>query len=85
MSPGFCFSVSLVLRRIVILDTVGSETVVFRLLLSAGRACPIFHNRPQRRRDIISLTLPFELHSPWKGPLELCLGFLLPFLLHYLD
>ena len=27
----------------------------------------------QRRRDVISLTLPFALRSPWKDPLELSL------------
>ena len=66
-------SVSLVLRRAVIVATVGRETVVFRLLPSSGRAYHVFHNRSQHCRDVISLTLLFALRSPWKGPLELSL------------
>ena len=58
---------------LVILATIGRKTVVFRLLPSSGRVCPVFHNRSQRRRDVISLTLPFALRSPWKGSLELSL------------
>ena len=58
---------------VVILATVGCETVVFRLLPSSVEFCPVFHNRSQRRRDVISLTLLFALSSPWKGPLELYL------------
>ena len=49
---------------------VGREPVVFRLVPSAGRSCPVFHNRSQRRRDVISLALLFALSSPWNGPLE---------------
>ena len=64
VSPISVSSASLILRR---------EPVVFRLLPSSGRACPVFHNKSQRRRDVISLTLPFALRSPWKGPLELSL------------
>ena len=70
VSPISVSSASLVLRRVVILATVGRETVVFRLLPYSGRAYPVFHNRSQHRRDVISLTL-FALRSPWKGPLEL--------------
>ena len=55
---------------VVILATVGCETVVFRLLPSSVESCPVFHNRSQRRRDVISLTLLFALSSPWNGPLE---------------
>ena len=58
---------------VVILATVGRETVVFRLLPSSVESCPVFHNRSQRRRDVISLALLFALSSPWKGPLELYL------------
>ena len=58
---------------VVILATVGCETVVFRLLPSSVESCPVFHNRSQRRRDVISLALLFALSSPWKGPLELYL------------
>ena len=83
MSPISVYSASLVLRRVVILATVDRETVVFRLLPSPGRAYPVFHNRSQHRRDVISLTLVFALRSPWKGLLELYLCFLLPFLLLY--
>ena len=42
-------------------------SAVFRLSL------PRFYNRSQRRRDVISLTIPFALRSPWTGPLELSL------------
>ena len=55
---------------VVILATVGCETVVFRLLPSSVESCPVFHNRSQRRRDVISFTLLFALSSPWKGPVE---------------
>ena len=75
----------LVLRRVVIIATVDRKTVVVRLLLSSGRAYPVFHNRSQRRRDVIYFTLPFALRSPWKGPLKLCLCFLLPSSLFYVD
>ena len=44
-----------------------------------------FRKRSQHRRDVISLTFLLALRSPWKGPLELCLCFLLPFLLHYVE
>ena len=64
---------------------VGREPVVFRLVPSAGRSCPVFHNRSQHRRDVVSLTLPFALLSPWKGPMEVSLGFMLPFCLHYVE
>ena len=71
MSLISVFSASLVLRRDVILATVGCETVVFRFLPSSGRPYPVFHtNRSQHRRDVISLTLLFALSSPWNGPLE---------------
>ena len=83
--PVSAFSASLILRRVVILATVGRESVVFRLMPSSGRVGPVFRNRSQHRRDVISLTLPFALRIPWKGPLELCLGFLLPFPLHYVE
>ena len=73
MSPISVSSASLVLRRAVILATVGRETVIFRLLPSSGGVCPVFHNRSQRRRDVISLTLSFAQRSPWKGPLDMSL------------
>ena len=85
VSPISVSSASLVLRRVVILATVGRETVVFRLLPSSGRAYPVFHNRSQYRRDVISLTILFALRSPWKGPLEFCPCFVLPFLLLYVE
>ena len=69
--PGFCFSPAW--YCVVILATVGCETIVFRLLPSSVEFCPVFHNRSQRRRDIISLALLFALTSPWKGPLKLYL------------
>ena len=73
VSPITVSSASLVLRRVVILATAGRETVVFRHLPSSGRAYPVFHNRSQHRRDVLSLTLLFALRSPWKGPFELSL------------
>ena len=73
VSPISVSSASLVFRRVVILVTVGGETIVFRLLPSSGRAYPVFHNRSQYRRGVISLTLLFALRSPWKGPFELSL------------
>ena len=47
-----------------------SPSAVFRSSLSRFS---VFHNGSQRRRYVISLTLPFALGSPWKGPLELSL------------
>ena len=73
VSPISVSSASLVLRRVVILATVGRETVVFRLLPSSGRAYPVLQNRSQHRRDVISVTMLFALSSSWKGPLELSL------------
>ena len=52
---------------------------VFRLSL------PRFHNRSQHRRDAISFTLLLALRSPWKDPLEICLRFLLLFLLLFVE
>ena len=85
VSPITVSSASLVLRRVVILATAGRETVVFRHLPSSGRAYPVFHNRSQHRRDVISLTLLFALRSPWKGPLEFCLCSALHVLLLYVE
>ena len=70
VSPISVSSASLVLRRVVTVAIVARETVVFRLLPASGRAYPVFHNRSQRRRDVISLALLFALSSPWNGPLE---------------
>ena len=85
MSPISVSSASLVLRRVVILATVGRETVVFCLLPSFGRTYPVFLNMSQHRRDVISLTILFVLRSPWKGPVEFCLNFVLTFLLLYAE
>ena len=73
VSPISVSSASVVLSRVVILVTVGRETVVFHLLPSSGRAYPVFRNRSRHRRNVISLTLRFALRRPWKGPLELSL------------
>ena len=81
VSPISVSSANLVLHGVVILGTVGLETVVFHLLMSSGRAYPVFHNRSQHRGDVICLTLRFSLRSPWKGPFEFCLCSVLPFLL----
>ena len=83
VSPISVSYASLVLRRVVIFATVGREPVVFRLLPSSGRAYPVFHNRSQRRRGEVSLTLLFALRRRWEGPLEFCLCFVLSFLMLY--
>ena len=63
---------------VVILPTVGCETVVFRLLSSFGCVCPVFHNRSQRRRDVISFTLLLHYVAPGRAHWNsLC------FLLHF--
>ena len=85
VSPISVASASLPLHRVVFLATVGRETVVSHFLPSSGRAYPVFHNRSQHRRGVISLILLFALRSPWKGPLEFCLRFVLPFVLLYVE
>ena len=53
VSPISVSSASLVLRRVVVLAIVGREPVVFRLLPSSGRACPVFHNFITGRNTVV--------------------------------
>ena len=67
VSPGFCFSASFGLRRY--LSCSRPRTCYFPPSAVRRLSSLRSHNRPQRRRDVISLTLPFALRSPWKFPI----------------